>query len=401
MRARLLALVDALRAEGLPISVAESIDAADAAGAVGFARAELRDALAATLVKDESDRPLFERTFDRVFPARMASDGARKRRGARTAPEGGEGATGGSGGAAGSPRGGAPRPSPRAGAPRDPDAPKEPSRALRPTERPAAAHGDRTGTRQEGETPAEAAGPPRTAALRALPFAAMSPRDVDAAAALVRALARRFRARLRRRLRPRVRERLDFRRTIRAAVARGGVLIERRERGRRPGKPRLVALCDVSASVATATDFFLALLAPAAPLFREVRLFGFVDRLVEIEFVDGQVRPAGPLDLMARSDFGRVLRDLHALAAAEALLGPDTLLLVLGDARNNRRPPRADLLAAARARVRQLLWLNPEPRVRWDTGDSAMAAYARSADAVLGCGSLAELDAALAVLAKS
>ena len=28
------------------------------------------------------------------------------------------------------------------------------------------------------------------------------------------------------------------------------------------------------------------------------------------------------------------------------ILGGDTVLLVLGDARNNRRPPRADLLGA-------------------------------------------------------
>jgi uncharacterized protein with von Willebrand factor type A (vWA) domain len=109
------------------------------------------------------------------------------------------------------------------------------------------------------------------------------------------------------------------------------------------------------------------------------------------------VRPAAVLDLMARSDFGRVLRDLDALPD---LLGPDTLLLVLGDARNNRRPPRADVLAAARARVRRLVWLNPEPRERWDTGDSVIAAYARHVDVVESCGTLADLERALAAVTK-
>ena len=103
---------------------------------------------------------------------------------------------------------------------------------------------------------------------------------------------------------------------------------------------------------------------------------------------------------MARSDFGRVLADLTTLADDASLLGVDTVLLVLGDARNNRRPPRADLLAAARARVRRLLWLNPEPRARWDTGDSVMTVYARVADAVVPCGSLAALDEALAAVAR-
>jgi uncharacterized protein with von Willebrand factor type A (vWA) domain len=226
----------------------------------------------------------------------------------------------------------------------------------------------------------------------------MSPRDVEDAAALVRALARQVSARLRRRLQPRSRGRLDFRRTLRAATPRGGVPLVRHFRDRRPRRPNLVALCDLSASTATATDFFLALLAPATAHFARVRLFGFVDRLVEIEFVDGRVRPAGPLDLMARSDFGRVLRDLTTEAAAD--LTADTVLLVLGDARNNRRPPRADLLHDARARVRRALWLNPDPRDRWNTGDSVIGLYERHVEAVVPCGSLAELGAAMTVVSR-
>jgi uncharacterized protein with von Willebrand factor type A (vWA) domain len=225
----------------------------------------------------------------------------------------------------------------------------------------------------------------------------MTPADVEECAALARAIAQRVKARVRRRLAPRKTGRLDFRRTIRAAVPRGGVPFERRYRGRRPGRPDLVALCDLSASTAIATEFFLALLAPVAPYFRQVRLFGFVDRLVEIEWADGQIRPAAPIDLMARSDFGRVLQDL---VAGPVSLGADTVLLVLGDARNNRRPPRADLLAVARAEVRRLLWLNPDPLERWNTGDSVIATYARHADSVVACGSLAELERALGAVAK-
>src|SRR6185369_10679097 len=223
-------------------------------------------------------------------------------------------------------------------------------------------------------------------------------RDVEEAEALVRTLARQLSSRLRRRLQPRSRGRLDVRRTLRAATTHGGVPVERRFRGRRPRRPVLVALCDLSASAATATDFFLALLAPAAAQFARVRLFGYVDRLVEIEFVDGRVRPAGPLDLMARSDFGRVLQDLETEAADD--LTADTVLLVLGDARNNRRPPRADLLRDARASVRRVVWLNPEPTARWNTGDSVISLYARHADVVVGCGSLADLADAVAAVAR-
>lgn len=398
-------LIGLLRDEGVAVSVAEAMDAARAAALVGIERHVLRDALAATLVKDEADRPAFLAAFARVFPAspRAAAVVKDRRRGGR----GGAGATPGSGGAGGE----ASAESRAVGAPtasegesrtghaerREAAEPRgSVARASGPGEAPA--HEEGAGSREdEAEGSGAAARRAGERGLLRLPFRAMTPADVEAAAALARAIAARITARVRRRLAPRPTGRLDFRRTIRAAVPRGGVPFERRWRSRRPGAPELVAVVDLSMSAATASEFFLALLAPAAAYFRHVHLFGFVDRLVPIEFVAGQVRPAGPLDVMARSDFGRVLRDLvedHA-----AVLGADTVLLVLGDARNNRRPPRADLLAAARGRVRRALWLNPEPAERWNTGDSVIASYARHVDAVVACGSLAELERALAAVA--
>jgi len=437
MKTRIAALIAALRRGGVPVTVAEAIDAAAAAAVVGVERPVLRDALAATLVKDARDRPLFEEAFECVFPPRPPAL-PRAARGRRTRP-GGEAAGGTVSGAlataAGAGRGDRRVPSPAAAtvaeraarARRESvgDREGEDSRAAAVPEK-AAESLVGLGTveaavrreRSAAELPDVGAGdehaeddagararrlhPPAhrrgERELLATPFRAMSPRDVEEAAALVRALARRLKARLRRRMQPRARGRLDFRRTIRAAVPRGGVPVERHYRGRRPGKLALVALCDLSASVATATDFFLALLAPASEHFASVRLFGFVDHLVEIEFAAGHVRPAGPIDLMARSDFGRVLVEFMAGPGTE--LTANTLLLVLGDARNNRRPPRPDLLAAARARVRRLLWLNPDLPARWNTGDSVIASYARYADAVVPCGSLAELDRALGAVAR-
>jgi len=460
VRERLAGLIAALRRAAVRVSVAESIDAAAAVAAAGVERETLRDALAAALVKDERDRPIFEREFERVFPARVPAPAGRQRR-ARAAGEsegeGGGAGRGGGGGAGvaaagqgaqvgeGTRAGGRPnrRPAPSAASEERPrgaglSAPSPPpgtageelasvaaavvrvgaggGTAAEEAEHEAAeARRGREpsrsgGGRESGAASVEPAALPggasasllarrlRERALFTLPFRAMSARDVEEASVLVQALARRLTARLRRRLRPRVRGRLDFRRTLRAAIPHGGVPFERRFRGRRPGRLDLVALCDLSGSTAIATDFFLSLLAPAAAHFAHVRLFGFVDHLVEIEFAEGQVRPAGPLDLMARSDFGQVLLELMEGPGID--LTASTLLLVLGDARNNRRPPRADLLARARARVRRVLWLDPEPQERWNTGDSVIGLYARHADAVVPCGSLAELDRALAAVAR-
>jgi uncharacterized protein with von Willebrand factor type A (vWA) domain len=226
------------------------------------------------------------------------------------------------------------------------------------------------------------------------PFREFDSRDVESSKELVEELARRLRGRLSRRYRRGRRGRLDFRRTFRASVARGGAPIELFWRNRRPGKPDLVALCDLSGSVALVSDFLLALVAPAADYFRRVYTFAYVDRLCEVSFENGYVVPHETLDLYARSDFGKVLQQFWE-EEKERLLTRNTIVLVLGDARNNRRPPRPDLLERVRDRAKQLVWLNPEPRERWNTGDSVVSVYTQSCDLVLGCGNLKELLNAL------
>src|SRR6516165_2682020 len=89
MRARVLALVGRLRDAGVDVSVAETMDAARAVAVAGVERAVLREALAATLVKDEADRPTFDPIFDAVFPLVGAEPERGRRR--RAAPGAGDG----------------------------------------------------------------------------------------------------------------------------------------------------------------------------------------------------------------------------------------------------------------------------------------------------------------------
>ncbi|MGH8012212.1 MAG: VWA domain-containing protein, partial [Candidatus Binataceae bacterium] len=56
-----------LRTAGVRISVAESLDAMRAVSAAGLERTRMREALAATLIKDEADRAVFERVFAHWF----------------------------------------------------------------------------------------------------------------------------------------------------------------------------------------------------------------------------------------------------------------------------------------------------------------------------------------------
>jgi len=231
-------------------------------------------------------------------------------------------------------------------------------------------------------------------ALSKKPFREYTPSDVEASDALVVLLSRELRGRLARRLRVARRGRLDFRRTLRRAASSGGVPMHLLFRGRRPVRPRLVALCDISGSVAAVSTYLLGLIAPATEFFRSVETFIYVDHLCSASFENGQLVPHAPVDFHAASDFGQVL--VEYCAGPVNRLDRNSIFLVLGDARNNRRPPRARLLADIRARSRAVYWLNPEPARRWNTGDSVIAQYARHSTAVVECCDLATLVEALA-----
>lgn len=393
MRAALLRFISELRTAGLRISITESMDAMAAVGAVGVEQEFLREALAACLVKEEDDRLTFDEVFARFFA------GPKGRRKGRLQTGFGEGErqsikTQGSGSR------------PQEQPPQKPQA-REPALQQRAEQQEEQNSEDNSSSlerqrnergHKEQEDHKAAVRPqpfvPSRKVLLEKPFHLFDARDVEEAKDLVEALARQLRGRLSRRRKPRKHGRLDFRRTIRASISYGGVPVELLLRDRRPGKPDLVAFCDLSGSVATVTDFLLALIAPAASYFRRVRMFAYVDRLCEVSFENGHVIPHAELDLYARSDFGKVLQHFWQ-QGGEQMLNQQTLVLVLGDARNNRRPPRPDLLLRMREAAKKLVWLNPEPLVRWNTGDSVMKLYEPACDVVLACGNLKELFAAL------
>jgi uncharacterized protein with von Willebrand factor type A (vWA) domain len=230
----------------------------------------------------------------------------------------------------------------------------------------------------------------RMRAAERIPFSQYSDLEYEAAHEALAVLKRRFRVRLSRRLRLAATGRIDFRRTIRAAIQHGGALADLRFRSRRQRHIDLVVLADVSGSVRYAASLMLELVAGARECFHKVRSFVYVDRMAEADFEHGHLVMAPSLDVYAKSDFGRVLSQLWERRST--LLNRATVVVILGDGRNNRRPARADLLRDIGRICRAVIWLNPEDSVRWGTGDSAIAQYGRAVDALLPCGNLHELE---------
>ncbi|WP_061298911.1 vWA domain-containing protein [Herbidospora cretacea] len=200
----------------------------------------------------------------------------------------------------------------------------------------------------------------------------------------VHPLARRLATRLSMKHRKGDRGRLDFRRTVRASLQSGGVPLTTHLRPKRPHKPELVVITDASDSVASFAQFTLLLTFALREQFTKVRAFAFVDTVDEItgyfapgaDVLDAITRMTGEADItrFGRTDYGQVLTRFEERYASA--LTPKTSLLILGDARSNYQPPNTETLKRLTEKTRHAYWLNPEPRNQWDTGDSVASGYA-------------------------
>lgn len=194
---------------------------------------------------------------------------------------------------------------------------------------------------------------------------------------------------------------IDVRSTMRASLETGGVPLDLHYRPRRPRRPELYVLCDVSTSVTSASVFFLSILHALHDSFKRLRTFVFIERVAEVTDVFEHERSfkaasekisntAGVADISGYTDYGRVWVDFYDQVAAD--LDPRSTVIVLGDARTNGREPRADLFGKVTEKAGRSFWLNPEPQLYWNYGDSVIGVYERFCDGVFECWTSKQLE---------
>ncbi|MER5583071.1 VWA domain-containing protein [Streptomyces asoensis] len=419
---RVVGLVAALRAHGLRIGTGETVDAAEAAAVLGFAdRAVLREGLAAALLHSPDQRRVFDTVFDLYFPYGVGApqggpgdrDGLRERLAAALADDDATAlarlaveAVDGFGGYGSSP-----------GA--DGWSSYQALERLRPQTLLARVRDD---VRSRGGGPgftdrlledeirrrievfrtlvagearrrvAERRGRDEIARRAVAPtvdrvdFLYAGKDRLAELRRTVQPLARKLATRMAARRRRASRGTIDLRRTLRGSLSTGGVPMRPVLRRRRPVRPELVLLCDVSGSVSGFSDFTMLLVQALHDQFTKVRVFAFVNRIDE---VTGLLRhgAADPAGLGARiraeagltghhgsSDYGAALGEFTARYGDA--VGPRSTVFVLGDARTNMSDPNPAALRRIAGQARHLHWLNPEPRTLWGTGDSAAPEYA-------------------------
>ncbi|KGD63669.1 hypothetical protein Y5S_03092 [Alcanivorax nanhaiticus] len=213
---------------------------------------------------------------------------------------------------------------------------------------------------------------------------------------LVRKMARRLASAHQRRLKIAKRGQLDARRTLGRSIRHDGVPATLVWRRRPPHKSRVMVICDVSSSVSEAARFLLQFLYALNDVLPRVRSFAFASRFDEIsedfQRYSPDVAVARVLDRLSGSgtDYGEMLEGF--LGLCEGQLDRHTTVIILGDARNNYLPERAELLGQVRRRVKQIWWLNPESRNQWNSGDAVMASYLPHCRVARRCANLNDLE---------
>ena len=239
----------------------------------------------------------------------------------------------------------------------------------------------------------------RAEILRNAPLARIEPRQVEEMRNLIRKIARRLRERY---SKPRKRQRrghLDVRRTLRRNAAWGSIPFLTAWKRKHRERPKIVALCDVSGSVARVSDFFLLLIHSLHEVVDDVRSFAFSGHLIEVSDILEKKSPeAAMAEIMAKvgfgsSDYGSSLADFED--GWMNAITPQTTVIVLGDARSNNLDPRADILKRIAERAKRVVWLNPEGRMAWGFGDSEMPRYATFCSVVRQCATARQLERAV------
>jgi len=230
-------------------------------------------------------------------------------------------------------------------------------------------------------------------------------RDMKIMRELVRKMAKRLISLHSRRRKQDRRGALDVRHTIRKNIEFDGLLFHTVWKKTKIDRPKVMAVCDVSGSVAAVARFLLMFLYSLQEVLPEVRSFAFSNKLGEVTSLFGQPDIEHALtEALSKhgggsTDYGQAFVDLEALAMDD--IDHRTTVLILGDARSNFGDPRADILQKIHHRARRVLFLNPEPRGLWNSGDSEMRRLGPHCDRTLTCASLKDLERVVSDLLRT
>lgn len=172
---------------------------------------------------------------------------------------------------------------------------------------------------------------------------------------------------------------LDVRRTMRANAGVDGVPFNVIWRQKKKDRPKILVICDVSGSVALYVRFLLLLLYSMKEAIPDLHAYAFsyrlknVDDILETMEFDAAIKKILREIGLGSTSYGQAFSDFKM--DHEQKIDRRTTIIILGDGRSNYGDPRLDLFRDFAGRAKRIIWLNPEGRALWGTGDSVIPRY--------------------------
>ena len=234
---------------------------------------------------------------------------------------------------------------------------------------------------------------------------AVDRRDFHRMHRIVRRMAKRLAQRHSHRRRRYRRGQLDVRRTLRKSLPHDGVPFDLVWKTRRLDRPKVVVICDVSRSVAAVARFLLLFLYSLHDVIDDIHAYAFSDRLVDIgDILDDEGVETAIEQVLTRigfrpTDYGQALQDFEEQFVGN--VDRRTTVLIMGDGRSNDTDPKSEILQRVANRAKRLIWLNPEPEQFWGLGDSEMPRYRPHCHLARTCNTVKHLERVVDDLLRS
>ncbi len=192
---------------------------------------------------------------------------------------------------------------------------------------------------------------------------------------------------------------IDIKSTIRASMKYGGVPFNVRMKSPKRKKGKIIALCDISMSVAFAAQFMLLLLYRLQNRFSKIRSFVFIRNTYEIShFFTKHPLEVALQKAVQTHNIGMGQLTNYASAFKSFLenypnvINKDTTLLIMGDGLNNHNDPKTEYLKRMAEKAARTIWLNPEEQEYWYSPSSAILDYEPICTQMVECATIDQLS---------
>jgi len=192
---------------------------------------------------------------------------------------------------------------------------------------------------------------------------------------------------------------LDVKNTIRDSMKFNGVPFNIKTRTPSKKKGKIIAICDISMSVAYAAQFTLLLLYRLQNRFSKIRSFVFIRNAYEISDLfkkyplEAALKKAisqHHIGMGQLTNYGATFKSF--LSSYPGAITKDTTLLILGDALNNGVDPQVEYLKEMADKAARTIWLNPEEEKYWYSSGSAIRDYKPYCTQVVECATIEQLS---------